>query len=74
MSSWVSYSSNYYCLLLAVAEGAACVACVAHLVSKSVYEAGLVPQMYNKAYYKCFIYGHLSEMGIKKTLSAHNWT
>lgn len=34
MSSWVSYSSNYYCLLLAVAEGAACVACVAHLVSK----------------------------------------
>lgn len=66
MSSWVSYSSNYYCLLLAVVEEATrCMYCT--FSDKSVFEVGQVPHMYIKHTVNALFIGPLSEMGCQKT-------
>lgn len=67
MSSWDSYSSNYYCLLLAVVEEATrcCMCCT--FSDKSVFEVGQVPHMYIKHTVNALFIGPFSEMGCQKT-------
>lgn len=65
MSSWFSFSSNN-CLLLAVAEGAARVACVAHLVTVSMKKAKCHKCIIKHTVNALFL-GPLHEMGNWKT-------
>lgn len=77
MSSWFSFFfSSDYCLLLAVAEGTARVACIAHLVTVSMNQAKCCKCIIKHSVNALFI-DSLCEMGYWKTqrhFLRKNWT